>query len=339
MKVSELPPSPAGRTGWPWTEGEPEARCPSLPGGTYPKITIVTPSFNQGQYLEETIRSVLLQDYPELDYMVIDGGSTDESVKIIQKYEKHLSYWISEKDNGQSHAINKGFARATGEWLGWLNSDDAYLPGALSWLAAKAREGPEVAWVAGAVDFIGPEPGVRLQQPGASLIEWLTHQAQFSQPGAFWRRDVMERLGPLVESMHYSFDWELWCRLVAHGLMPLCDARPVARFREHAASKSCLRWDRFCAENEAILDRFLPRLSVSERRRAERRRLQFIALRLTLETKRFCEQGMVAAALGNLWITVVGRPRLLVKRVPYSGTVQACATALSRWIHGAHPHP
>jgi len=331
MQISELPQPPVGRTGWPWTEGEPEARCPSSPRDRSPKITIVTPSFNQGQYLEETIRSVLLQDYPDLEYLVIDGGSSDESVEIIRKYGEYLAYWTSEKDDGQTHAINKGFARATGEWLGWLNSDDVYLPGVLSWLAAKVREAPKVAWVAGAVDFIGPKPGVRLQQPGANLIEWLTHQAEFSQPGAFWKRDVMEGLGPLVESMHYSFDWELWCRFVAHGLMPLCDARPVARFREYPASKSCSRWDRFCAENEAILDRFLSRLSVSERRQAEHCRLDFIATRLTLETKRLCEQGTGWRALHNLWTTVLSRPRLLLtKRIPYRGSAQACKTVWAR---------
>jgi len=101
----------------------------------YPKISIITPSFNQGKYLEETIFSVLGQNYPNLEYIIIDGGSTDNSVDIIKKYENQLTYWISEPDNGQSHAINKGFMKATGGILAWLNSDDMYLPGVLDYVA------------------------------------------------------------------------------------------------------------------------------------------------------------------------------------------------------------
>jgi glycosyltransferase involved in cell wall biosynthesis len=261
----------------------------------------------------------------------MDGGSTDESVEIIKKYEKHLSYWVSEKDRGQPHAINKGFARATGEWLGWLNSDDYYLPGTLSWVAAKSKDCPNAAWVGGAVDFISPEPGIRPQQPGANLLEWLMHEAQFWQMGSFWRRDLMEQVGPLIESMDNSFDWELWCRFAANGLAPFCDARPVACYREHPASKTCARWDRTCANNETILDLYLPRLSARERRLVERRRLDFIATRLKLETERWCEQGMGWRALRNLWTTVLTRPRLLVKRIPYSGSAQACRAV---WVRG-----
>jgi glycosyltransferase involved in cell wall biosynthesis len=108
-----------------------------------PKISIVTPSFNQGRFIEKTILSVIEQDYPNLEYIIIDGGSTDESVEIIKKYEKHLAYWVSEPDRGQSHAINKGFERATGEIFGWLNSDDWYHPGALKALAEAFAANPE----------------------------------------------------------------------------------------------------------------------------------------------------------------------------------------------------
>ena len=106
---------------------------------TLPKITIVTPSYNQGQYLEETILSVIGQCYPNLEYFIFDGGSTDNSVEIIKKYEKHIDYWVSEKDNGQSHAINKGFERASGDILAWLNSDNMYMPGALFYMAQQMQ--------------------------------------------------------------------------------------------------------------------------------------------------------------------------------------------------------
>src|SRR5512134_129792 len=125
--------------------------------GTSPKISIVTPSFNQGKYLERTIRSVIEQDYPNLEYIIIDGGSTDESVEIIRKYEKHLAYWVSEPDRGQSHAINKGFDRATGEIFGWLNSDDWYVPGALKAVAEAFAANPEAGAVVGAGEMVDEE--------------------------------------------------------------------------------------------------------------------------------------------------------------------------------------
>ncbi len=126
-----LPAAPPGKAGWPWTAEGPSLLQTMPDGAPWPRISIVTPSFNQGQFIEETIRSVLLQGYADLEYIVIDGGSTDGSVGIIKKYKRWLTYWVSEPDRGQSHAINKGFARATGGVLAWLNSDDLYAPGAL----------------------------------------------------------------------------------------------------------------------------------------------------------------------------------------------------------------
>src|SRR5262245_11264512 len=127
-QLSELPPPPANKKGWPWTE-----ECAQLPdrmpdGSEWPRISIVTPSYNQGAFLEETLRSVLLQGYPNLEYVVIDGGSRDCSVDVIKKYERWIRYWVSEPDRGQSHAINKGFEKTNGDILAYINSDDAYLP-------------------------------------------------------------------------------------------------------------------------------------------------------------------------------------------------------------------
>src|ERR1043166_4155332 len=136
-RLRELPPAPEGKKGWPWTEETfPEAEQTS---SSPLSISIVTPSYNQAAFLEETIRSVLLQGYPNLEYIVMDGGSTDGSVEIIKKYEKHLAYWTSEKDAGASDAIRKGFERATGSILAYLNSDDLYLPGAIHRLVNRLR--------------------------------------------------------------------------------------------------------------------------------------------------------------------------------------------------------
>src|SRR5947207_6789592 len=136
-RLDDLPAPPSGRKGWPWTEATPKAPEKSTPNFSWPRISIVTPSFNQGQFIEETIRSVLLQGYPNLEYIIIDGGSTDNTVGVIKKYEPWLAYWVSEKDRGQCDAINKGFARATGDIFAWLCSDDVYAPGALRRIAEK----------------------------------------------------------------------------------------------------------------------------------------------------------------------------------------------------------
>ncbi len=132
--LAELPPPPAGKTGWPWAIETPALPASRADGSPWPRISIVTPSYNQGQFIEETIRSVLLQGYPDLEYIVIDGGSTDQSVEIIRKYERWLTYWVSEKDRGQAHAINKGFTKASGSIGAYLNSDDWYTEGAFGFV-------------------------------------------------------------------------------------------------------------------------------------------------------------------------------------------------------------
>ena len=145
--LKELPSPPPGKTDWPWTEESIQLPDKMPDGSSWPKISIVTPSLNQGQFLEETIRSVLLQGYPDLEYIIIDGGSTDDTLKVIQRYESLLAYWISEKDEGMYNAINKGFSIATGEIMAWLNSDDKYTPWALNVIGDIFRKLSEVEWV------------------------------------------------------------------------------------------------------------------------------------------------------------------------------------------------
>lgn len=181
-----------------------------------PKISIVTPSFNQGRYLEKTILSVLEQGYPNLEYIIIDGKSSDNSVEIIKKYEKHLKYWVSEEDRGQSHAINKGFAHATGDLLGWLNSDDYYAPGALKTVAEVYGAKPLAGAIVGAgemVDMSGEllhhtEP---FDVTVESLYRWLDRF--FWQPSCFFTCSAWEECGPLDEELHYAMDLDLWLKI------------------------------------------------------------------------------------------------------------------------------
>ena len=177
-------------------------------------FTIVTPSYNQGRFIRQTIDSVLLQGYPDLDYWVIDGGSTDDTVKILKGYGKRVN-WLSEKDNGQADAINKGFARAKGEILAWLNSDDYYEPGTLKKVATYFDSHPEVDFLFGDMNFVD-EKGSHPQQCNylsdysfARLLKY----CYICQPSVFFRRSVLKKVGYLDTHYTYAFDYDYWLRI------------------------------------------------------------------------------------------------------------------------------
>ena len=217
MSIDDLPPPPAGRTGWPWTV--PEAELPDAEDGeTLPKISVVTPSFNQGRYIEETIRSVLLQGYPNLEYLVVDGGSTDQSVEIIRKYEPWLAYWVSEKDNGQSDAINKGWKRTTGDITTWLCSDDVYRPGALFRVASAYRTRPNVAVVIGKCAITDSDLNLLYYKRAKYLDarELLLAGTVPGQPSIFFDTAILNELGYLNEDYHIVMDWEYWIRMAVN---------------------------------------------------------------------------------------------------------------------------
>ncbi len=218
LRLKDLPKAPPGKTGWPWTE-ETKPFLEGMPDGLdWPKISIVTPSYNQEKFLEATIRSVLLQCYPNLEYIIIDGGSTDRSVEIIKKYEFWLTYWISEKDKGQAHAINKGFAKATGKIFAWLNSDDIYLSNALSSVAEKFNQEDDrtgaLVGIGHKVDETGrivytPPRGPELSFQ--SLLSW--RKSHFMQPSCFFTSKAWEVCGLLDESLNYCMDIDLWLKM------------------------------------------------------------------------------------------------------------------------------
>ena len=184
----------------------------------YPVISIVTPSYNQAQYLEKTILSVLSQNYPNLEYIIVDGGSTDKSVEIIKKYEKFLKYWVTESDQGQSNALNKGFKHATGDLLTWLNSDDYYVPGALHKVAGAAMAKPQADVFVGAGQIVDRKGNVlHYKKPPPeigtdSLYNWL-RGGNFMQPSCFFRQSAWELAGPIDEDLHMAFDLDLWLRM------------------------------------------------------------------------------------------------------------------------------
>jgi len=184
-----------------------------------PKISIITPSFNQGKFLEATILSVLEQNYPNLEYMVIDGGSTDQSVDIIKKYQKHLTFWVSEKDRGQTHAINKGFQRASGELINWLNSDDLLEAGALKRLVHEYLQHPDADVYFGDYRAIDAQDRLLYARKSApyqpSALFWGRQLS--SQPAVFFRRSLLLDYGYLNENQQFCMDTEFWIRLAQSG--------------------------------------------------------------------------------------------------------------------------
>jgi glycosyltransferase involved in cell wall biosynthesis len=181
-----------------------------------PAISIVTPSFNQGAFLERTIQSVLTQNYPVLEYLIMDAGSTDRSVPIIKKYSDRLTFWRSHADGGQSEAICDGWKRSTGEVLGWLNSDDYYYPDALRTAGTIFAEHPEILVVWGGIALVDERGNISRTKPAKTLsaVDLLLFKDVPGQPGAFIRRSVYEELGGPRLDLHYVMDWEMWLRIL-----------------------------------------------------------------------------------------------------------------------------
>lgn len=252
--VNKLPLSTPMGEDWPWGAVVPAKVFNH--NINWPKISIITPSYNQAHFLEETIRSVLLQGYPKLEYIIVDGGSTDGSVEIIKKYEQYLSYWISEKDQGQSDAINKGLRLATGDIINWLNSDDYYEPHTL-FKVAEAFRNPSVHVVCGKSHLFNEDKVLRKSSGTdiypdnlAKTIGW----ARIDQPETFFRHSAIEKMGHLNAHFHYIMDKEWWVRyLMLFGLGNIQIIEDVlVNFRLHESSKTVSQAKGFEKENIAF---------------------------------------------------------------------------------------
>jgi len=232
-----------------------------------PKLSIITPSYNQGQFLEETILSVLNQRYEPLEYIIIDGGSTDDSVEIIRRYEKHLAFWVSEKDRGQVHALNKGMERITGDIAAFVNSDDVYLPGTFAAVAQHFKSHPRCEWVCGDTMMFGEGHRTELIHAvvPASAAHCLSWAYKAPQPGHFWKRELVQEFG-FDEKWPYDFDHDMYVRALLAGHRCEYIPLPFAGYRLHSVSKTVAEGDRQIAEFERSAEVYESQLVGSGRR-------------------------------------------------------------------------
>lgn len=221
-----------------------------------PKISIVTPSYNQAQYLERTICSVLDQGYPNIEYIIIDGGSTDGSVDVIRKYAGRLAYWVSEPDRGQANAINRGLKLATGDWVAWQNSDDIFYPGAFHQLAQAAATKPKSSLIIGNINLIDKDDqlirDIKYVKPTYKSL--LAEGMVLTNQAAFWRHSLHTEIGYLNEGLDCGFDFEWFLRILRNERVAIHVNTTWGALRLHADTKTSNRQDVFDAEYQEILE-------------------------------------------------------------------------------------
>lgn len=235
----------------------------------WPRITVVTPSYNQGRFIENTIRSVMAQGYPNLEYIIIDGASRDNTLEVIRKYEKRITFWTSEKDEGQAHAINKGFARATGDIFAWLNSDDIYCDGTLRKVAEYWLAHPGCNFLAGDGEIVNSAADKReyyikvAKYTFKDLLEF--HKGKhLAQPSVFFSRQAFRNSGGVDKSLHIAFDLDLWLRMrLKYELHYMAGC--LSKLRHHDDAKTWKDSVRLAQEINLVVNRYVGGLNLPDR--------------------------------------------------------------------------
>lgn len=288
LQPIDIPPTDKFVSGWPWTEQVRPIQYDR--SRNWPRISIITPSYNQGRFIEQTIRSVLLQNYPNLEYIIIDGGSKDETVDVIKKYEPWLSYWTSERDRGQSDALQKGFSRATGDIMAWINSDDFYARGALLKVAEAYMQRP-FSLFCGSCRMI-TENNKAIQQLFTPRITFQTLLRYWKphfcppQPSIFFTGEVFEYAGPFDEELSYAMDFSFWLKAVARYQFTITEEM-LSFYRVHSNSKtgSGNGFEKFIPEWKRVIWQNL-------RTKSLQTKLRFVAEEQAFHTKKRAKKAM-----------------------------------------------
>ena len=287
-----------------------------------PLVSIVTPSYNQAGSWNQTIQSVLGQDYPNIEYLIVDGGSTDGSVEIIQRYADRLAWWVSEPDSGQAEAINKGLKRATGEYVAWLNSDDIYLPGAIRQAVAAFQEDPALGMVFGdalTIDAQG-RPLSRLSFGDWSLLDLVSFRI-ICQPAVFMRRAVLEKAGYLDSAYHFMLDHQLWIRMALAAPIQYVESRddeagnPIpalwAAARHHPGAKNVSQAPGFSRETMQVLEWMQTQPELEKLIAQNHKRVLAGAYRLN--ARYLLDGRLPAQALATYWKAILANPAYALK--------------------------
>lgn len=236
------------------------------------KISVIVPSFNQGRFLEETIRSIVTQGWPDLELIVIDGGSTDETLDVLRKHESSIAYWISEPDRGQADAINKGLRRATGDVVTWFGADDLYADGIFAALEPAWCRNPRAIYAAPVANFYSRGRQTLFRPHGltlANVIQYWQRRSLWHDPGLFWSRAVIDAVGDIDTTLHYAFDYDYLVRALQHCNVEYLD-HVAAGFRLHRHSKSISQTEQMMAETAMVSQRYWSLLDDVDREGFER---------------------------------------------------------------------
>ena len=328
VTLAELPPPPAGKSGWPWTEstsasGEAVGRECRLPS-----ISLVTPSLNQGSLIEATIRSVLLQGYPRLEYLVLDGGSSDETHEVLARYRPWLDVCEIRSDNGQTDAINRGFGLASGEVVNWLCSDDLLLPGALAHVgkAFAVQRAPDVVVGQSHYHFLGETEPFFVMRPTEERLSMLPTINPIPQPSCYFRRSLLLRQPPLDVSFNFAMDLELWAYFQQQGVRWSVLEVPLSRYNFTGDNKSTTGGDRIVREIDRVYRRYVSeRVPLTFWHRWLRHPLHCLRQDCRFPTWVRCLDGLDWACIRALG-AVYGRRRVAAMNWSWTRGIRACRT-------------